>query len=77
MDSIMTKTIPIYWGCPNITDYFDTTGWIVLETTELSELIDKLKILDNSYYEKYTDVIEKNYTKALKYVDFYTNINNA
>ena len=32
MDCLLTKTIPLYWGCPNIADYFDTTGWIVLET---------------------------------------------
>jgi hypothetical protein len=28
IDCLVTKTIPIYWGCPNISDFFDTSYWI-------------------------------------------------
>jgi hypothetical protein len=34
IDCLLTKTIPIYYGCPNISDYFDTSGWIILETRD-------------------------------------------
>ena len=77
MDCILTKTIPIYYGCPNISDFFDTTGWIVLETFTLEELLSKLSILNDTYYNKYKDIIEKNYNKAFDYICIYTNINNA
>jgi hypothetical protein len=77
MDCLLTKTIPIYWGCDNIGDYFDTTGWIILETESVEELQDKLKIVTADYYDKYKDTIEKNYNIALKYIDLYENINNA
>ena len=76
MDCILTKTIPIYWGCPNISDFFDITGWIILDSPTIQEL-DKLHILDSTYYNKYINVIENNYNKALQYTDLYTNINNA
>lgn len=77
MDCILTKTIPIYWGCPNISCFFDTTGWIILESPTIEELSSKLNIIDNTYYNTYTNIIEKNHKEALKYVNLYENINNA
>ena len=77
IDCILTKTIPIYWGCDNINDFFDTTGWIILESSTLEELSSKLNILNNEYYNTYIDVIEKNHKTALQYSDFYENVNNA
>lgn len=77
MDCLLTKTIPIYWGCSNIGDYFDITGWIILETESIDEVKEKLKILTPDYYTKYTDIIEKNHSIAKKYVDLYDNLNNA
>lgn len=76
MDCLITKTIPIYWGCPNISDYFDTTGWIIFETTDLNELVNKLSILDITYYNNYIDIINKNYEKAQQYIDIVANLNN-
>lgn len=77
MDCVITKTIPIYWGCPNIGSLFDISGWIILESGTIEELHDKLRILDKDYYHRYTNAINKNYDIALKYVDFYDNLNNA
>lgn len=77
MDCLVTKTIPIYWGCPNINDFFDTSGWIILESIQISELYNKLKILNSNYYNLYKDIIDKNYNTAMKYVDLYENINNS
>lgn len=77
MDCILTKTIPIYWGCPNISDYFDTTGWIILQTDSIDELKDKLTALTPDYYNKYISIIDKNYETAKQYSDIYINLNNA
>ncbi|WP_113911913.1 glycosyltransferase family 10 domain-containing protein [Roseovarius dicentrarchi] len=31
VDAILCQTVPIYWGCPNIADFFDTSGMIICE----------------------------------------------
>jgi hypothetical protein len=67
VDCLITKTIPIYWGCPNIKDFFNIEGWILLETDNVEEMIEKVKVLTSDYYSKYTDVIEENYQKAIGY----------
>lgn len=77
VDCLITKTIPIYWGCPNISDFFDTTGWIILETCTVEELKKKLSVLNPTYYMNYIKVINENYKKAIYYSDIYNNINNC
>jgi hypothetical protein len=77
IDCILSKTIPIYWGCPNISDYFDITGWIILETDSIYELQHKLHILNPPYYHNFTETIEKNYNIAQQYSDLYINLQNA
>lgn len=32
IDAILCGTVPIYWGCPNIGDFFDTSAMIICET---------------------------------------------
>jgi hypothetical protein len=75
IDCLITKTIPIYWGCPNISEYFDTTGWIIFDNQH--DLKEKLNTLNESYYTSYMNNIEKNYRIALTYVDFQENLNRA
>lgn len=76
LDCLITKTIPIYWGCPNIDEFFDTSGWIILESNTIEELHYKMGLLNEGYYNNYIDTIEKNYTTCFKYTDFYINLNN-
>jgi len=75
IDCLLTKTIPIYYGCTNISEYFDTRGWIILETTNVFELIAKASSLPN--YGDFAEVIEHNYREAMKYKDFDINIQRA
>lgn len=76
IDCLLTKTIPIYYGCPNIAEYFDTRGWVVLETTNIDEFLYKIHhFLPN--YQDYTEVIEHNYREAMKYKDYAVNIQRA
>jgi hypothetical protein len=77
IDCLITKTIPIYYGCPNIHQFFDTTGWIILESDDITILQSKLALLDSLYYAKYNDIIEKNFIKAQEYSNFNNNINNS
>ena len=73
LDCLIFRSIPIYWGCPNIGEFFDTTGWIFFQN--MSELLSKLNSLDADYYEKYAGVIEKNRVEALKYQNYYDSFN--
>jgi len=75
MDCLITKTIPIYWGCPNISKFFDTTGWIIFDN--LSDLKFKLGILTPNYYSLYESVINRNFQKCLEYVKIDDNINKT
>ena len=75
MDCLLTKTIPIYYGCPNISEYFDTRGWIILETTDMNELIAKASPLPN--YGEFAEVIEHNHREAMKYTSLALNLQRA
>lgn len=82
IDCLITKTIPIYYGCPNIDEYFDTKGWILLEslgaTERLEELYQKLQGISDEWYDKYQMNIQKNYETCIeKYRSMKQHINAA
>lgn len=77
VDCLITKTIPIYYGCPNISEFFDTRGWIILENDSVEEAFSKVSQLTPYWYAQHQQVIESNYTAAQKYTDFYENVNSA
>ena len=59
-------TIPIYWGCPNISDFFNKEGIITFDS------IDELKtILENidfdAHYNSSINAIDENIELAKKY----------
>jgi len=73
IDCFMTKTVPIYWGCPNIGDYFDTNGMIIFNNlNELHSILGKLTIDD---YNNKIDILENNYKTAKNYAFFFDRIN--
>ena len=76
-DCLVTKTIPVYYGCPNISDFFDITGWIIIEKIDFDELEEKIKLLTPEYYMAHINIVEKNYEKVQQYIDLDENINNS
>jgi hypothetical protein len=72
LDCFLLKTIPIYWGCSNIIDYFDPAGIIGFKNVD--DLIYICNNLDEFQYEYSKNTIEKNYQKALQYVNYEQNI---
>ncbi len=34
IDAILCKTVPIYWGCPNIGDFLDTSGMVICHSED-------------------------------------------
>jgi hypothetical protein len=67
VDCMVTKTVPIYWGCPNIKDWFDTKGMIVVDT--FTDIISACNLLDENSYNKMLPYIDKNYKKGLRLAD--------
>ena len=76
VDAFVTGTIPIYWGCKDIGEYFDQDGILTFNNEE--ELTEILNSLSKQTYENMTDVIGSNFEFAKKYMVaedwFYTNI---
>lgn len=74
LDCFLLKTIPLYWGCSNINDFFDTEGIIKFENPD--DFIYISNQLTPQFYESKKEVIEKNYNLALQYVDYEQQIIN-
>jgi len=71
-DCILNKTIPIYWGCSNIGDFYNKDGVICVNNVD--EAIKVINNLTPEYYESKLEVIEENYNKAFNYKDYTGNI---
>jgi len=53
IDCFATRTIPIYWGCDSIGDFFDTRGMLRFNTMEELE-----KIVNELSVDQYQEMIE-------------------
>lgn len=71
-DALLTGTVPIFWGCKNISSYFDIEGFLIFET--LAELKIILKTLSIEKYNKMKPYVESNFNKALSYISTDDNI---
>lgn len=65
IDALIAKTIPLYWGCPNLGDFFNMDG--ILHFRTYDELISMLGSLTPDYYERHFDAVQDNYARAIKY----------
>jgi len=75
IDCFLCKTVPIYWGCPNIGDFFDTRGIIILKSVDggiIEELVMQLKKCTPELYQSMLDAVETNYDLALNYAFNYS-----
>ncbi|MGI9345010.1 MAG: glycosyltransferase family 10 domain-containing protein [Gammaproteobacteria bacterium] len=65
IDCFSSKTLPIYWGCPNLGDWFEMGGVITFSNLdELKHIVDRLNA---SCYDRRQNEIEANYETAKKY----------
>jgi hypothetical protein len=64
VDCFRTMTVPIFWGCPNIGEYFDTRGMIQFKNEEeLGDILDNLPP-----YEQFLPYLEENRKRSEKYL---------
>jgi hypothetical protein len=74
IDCFLQKTIPVYWGCSNINDFFNPEG--IITFTSIDDLIRKANKLDKNYYMNRLDIINENYNTAIQYIDYPQNVYN-
>lgn len=65
IDCFQTKTIPIYYGCPNIGDWFNTNGIIVVNN--VNDIIDACNSITDKTYSEKIKFIEENFEKSKNY----------
>jgi hypothetical protein len=65
LDCFKTKTVPIYFGCTNIGDYFNTSG--ILIARNLDQVIDSCNGLKTDTYPTMTNAIEDNYERVKRW----------
>jgi hypothetical protein len=74
-DCILNKTIPIYWGCSNIGDFYNDKG--IIQVKNADEIIRVLNNLEPDYYNSVLDIIEENYNRAFEYKDYVGNVKDS
>jgi len=68
VDACLCETVPIYWGVPNVEDYFDPRGIIICNSA--AEIHAALKEMSVSDYESRLEWIKKNKQSAYGHVDY-------
>jgi hypothetical protein len=65
VDAMIVGTVPIYWGAPNIGDFFDVRGMIIIDGPEgIQNIVDSLN--EETYLSK-IEYIKNNIELAKKY----------
>lgn len=62
LDCFVTGTVPIYWGCPSIGDFFNLDGMIIFDTIE--DLQSQINSLDLNKYNSMLPAIKENFETA-------------
>lgn len=68
LDCICCNAIPIYWGAPDISDYFDTRGMVICNTE--ADLRNAASRLGDADYERMRPFALKNRELAEKFLDY-------
>lgn len=74
LDLFLLKTIPIYWGCSNIEDYFNPKG--IIRVNNVDDIIWITNNLNEDIYKNSKEAIEENWRTALDFVYYEQNIFN-
>jgi hypothetical protein len=74
VDCFIAKTVPLYWGCPDIGNHFNIDG--ILTFTSFGDLQRLLNNLSPEWYRDKSNAIEENFHTALKGVHQWDLIEN-
>ena len=70
IDALLTGTVPIYYGCPSIGDFFNTKGMIIVDN--VNDFMNAIDTLNNDKYESMIPYIKDNFKreKSFKIYNF-------
>jgi hypothetical protein len=74
VDCLVTGTVPIYWGCSNIGDYFNVKGFI--QINDINDFKNMTPKLNKDTYNNMLPFIKENFNLSLKYTDFWDRVSN-
>jgi hypothetical protein len=66
LDSFVAKALPVYWGCPNLQEHFNSDGYLTFN--DYSDLECVLSQLTPEFYKARSEAIEDNFQRALRVV---------
>lgn len=67
IDAVLCETVPIYWGCPNVDSFMDTSGMVVCHTQDaLLRAIDAASV---SQYDALSPGLKKAKSQAQSFLD--------
>ncbi len=69
IDSFLCRSVPIYWGAPDIEHFFDTRGMICCATSE--EVQQAVQQFSAEDYAARQTFLEQNRILAMQYLDFF------
>ena len=72
IDCFRSKTIPLYWGCPSISKFFDENG--IIQFDNINELGDIINSLTEEKYYSLIQSVENNYNLSFEYDTLFTNL---
>lgn len=76
-DCFLTETYPIYYGCPNIFDYFPRGSLSIIDIDDIEESINIIKsVIESNEYEKSLELIKKSKKLILNQYNFFPVIVN-
>lgn len=75
LDAFQTYTVPVYFGCPNIADYFDARGMILFEDEH--EFLARINALTARDYWDRLPYIEANRQASMAYKDGFARLKQA
>ncbi len=71
IDCLLCRTVPIYWGAPDIERYFEPQGMMVCESKD--QLLQAIANAGPDDYKRRRSFIQQNREKALRYLDYEKN----
>lgn len=66
IDCFVTGTIPIYYGCPSIGDFFNTEGMLIVDN--VGQIKEALSFANEDYYKGRKEAIEENFNRAKEFL---------
>jgi hypothetical protein len=66
IDCLVCGSVPIYWGCPSIGDFFNTDGFIIVDN--VNEVGAALNKITPELYDEMKPHIEENFKKAKQFI---------